>query len=81
VLVDAERRQRRPQLDGPGAGEPVRRPALRVAGAELAQRGGHADHPVAGRARRRHQAAGQIDLVVGVRPDAQHGAEVHALTS
>ena len=75
VLVHAEDGQALGELAGAFGGEPLRRPGHRVGGAELAAGGGHAHHALAVGAGERHQAAGQVRLVVGVRPDPHDGAE------
>ena len=75
VLGDAQRGQRGAQLVLAHPGHPVGRPAAGVVGAVLAERRGHADHPLACVAGGGHQACGQERLVVGVGPDAEHRAE------
>ncbi len=76
MLADAEDVQTSGQLARPFGGEPVWRPGERVGGAAFAAGGGHADHALSVAAGQRHQAAGQVGLVVGMGPDSEDGAEL-----
>ena len=75
VLGDAEHREAGLQLGGADGCEPRRRPARLVGHAEFAAGRGHAHDPLSVRDGRRHDAAGQVRLVVGVGPDADDRPE------
>jgi hypothetical protein len=76
VLVHADRFEAVAQLLLPDRGEDVRRPRGGVVGAVLAVGGGRDDDAATGPSYRRHQAGGEVRLVVRVGPDAEQRADV-----
>ena len=74
VLGDAEDTEGGLQLEGATAARPpLRCVGLGVRG--LAEGSGHADRAAAGVAQGREQPAGEVGLVVRVRPDRENGAQ------
>jgi hypothetical protein len=78
VVPDAEDGQRRAQFVLSQRRQPCRRPRQGVWGAVFPTGGGDAGGAVASVSSPRHQAAGEVGLVVGVGPDPQHGAEIRS---
>ena len=77
VLGDSEHRERPLHLGGAYGGQRrAGRPALLVGGAELAPGGGDADDARAVADGAGHQPAAELGLVIGVRPDAEDGAQL-----
>ncbi len=76
VLLHAEHVEAPEQLDGPNLAHRLGRPALLVHRPALTARRGDVDDTLARLDGRRHQARGQIDVVVGMRPDAEDRPEV-----
>ena len=76
VLLHAEHVEAPEELGGPDLTHRVGRPALLVHRPTLTARGGDVHDPLARLDRGRHQAGGEVDVVVGMRPDTEDRPEI-----
>ncbi len=76
VLLHAEHVEAPEELRGPHLAHRGGWPALLVHRPTLTARGGDVDDPLARLDRGRHQAGGEVDVVVGMRPDTEDRPEI-----